>query len=113
MGSLAPIIATGTYIFSLTLGAPHTIESTSSPTLTLHTLNLSASGCLCTVKTLPIITPGISPPVVSIEEISLPERVIFLAISSTSKPSKLTNSFNQLKGILIIIITSTNNLPLF
>ena len=47
LGSLAPIIAIGTYIPSLTLGAPHTIESVSpSPTSTLQTLNLSASGCL-------------------------------------------------------------------
>ena len=81
-GSFAPTRATGTLIPTATLGAPQTIWSGSplpaSPTFTVVTLSLSASGCCSTVKTSPTTTP----------EKSLATRVK----SSSSKPAMVSCS---------------------
>ena len=59
-GSLAPTSATGTRTPAATLGAPQTIcsgASLCSPTFTLATRSLSASGCWVTSITSPTTTP--------------------------------------------------------
>ena len=53
---LLPRVATGTRIFSLTLGAPQTICNKSLPVSTSHKFNLSALGCFVQLLTFPTIT---------------------------------------------------------
>ena len=55
---VVPIVATGTFCPTSTLGAPHTIcKQSSKPISTLVKLNLSAFGCLFFSIISPIKTP--------------------------------------------------------
>src|SRR5712691_11495236 len=56
-GRRVPTSATGAFIPVTTLGAPQTIESGAAPpTLTLHRVSRSASGCFATSSTCPTTT---------------------------------------------------------
>ncbi|MCY1408986.1 hypothetical protein D9M71_243200 [compost metagenome] len=57
-GNTAPMVATGAFIPTRTLGAPHTIcRGSPEPILIVVTRRRSASGCCSTVNTSPITTP--------------------------------------------------------
>ena len=105
--NLVPIVATGTFCPTATLGAPHTIctGALPSPKSTVVIFNLSASGCFSQVSTWPTTTPC-NPPFklskVSTPSTSKPKSVSMSAISSDFK-SVLMNCFNQLYDIRIFV----------
>src|SRR5690606_39375897 len=101
---VVPIVATGTFWPTATLGAPHTIcKGTLSPTETVVNFNLSALGCFTQVKTSPTTIPS-SPPLTdwkpSIPSTSSPKSVNSSPVCSGVQ-SVFINCFSQLYEIFI------------
>ena len=82
-GNSAPTFATITFRPVLTLGAPQTMLSTSSPILTSQRCKWSESGCIWQVKTSPT-TKFVAFTRLVASSYSFPTAVIFSANSLTS-----------------------------
>ena len=89
-GNTAPMTEAGIFKPARTFAAPHTIcNGSASPTLTLQTRNLSASGCCSVSNTSPTTTPLNCAATGSTESTSKPA-IVICATSSSVLSSGLT-----------------------
>ena len=108
-GSLAPIIAHGTFWPSATLGAPQTIcRSSPVPASTSVTRSLSAFGCGETFFTCATTMPEKAPPRETLSSTSRPPMVSARASASTSR-STATSSFSHATETFIGIAPGTSS----
>ena len=100
--TLAPICARQTIIPSLTFGAPHIICTVSVPLNTCSLCSFVDSGIDSTFLILAKTTPEIFSPLCSTPSISAVVKLNLLISSFSSIPSRLTNSFIQLRDTFIL-----------